>query len=40
MKPRFPAGEYFRFYGLRLEHLELSQARTDRDASRSHQSRA
>ena len=21
----FPAGEYFRFYGLRLEHLELAK---------------
>ncbi len=33
------ASEYFRFYGLRLEHLELCEAERDRDAPRSHQSR-
>ena len=36
----FPAGEYFRFYGLRLEHMELAQAGRDRDASGPDQSRA
>jgi aspartate carbamoyltransferase catalytic subunit len=24
-EPALPAGEYFRFYGLRLEHLELAR---------------
>ena len=31
----FPASEYFRFYGLRLEHLRPGQAGRDRDASRA-----
>ena len=35
----FPAGEYFRFYGLRLEHMEAGQAGRDRHASGAHQSR-
>jgi hypothetical protein len=36
----FPAGEYFRFYGLRLEHLKLAKSGCDRDASGADQSRA
>ena len=35
----FPASEYFRFYGLRLEHLELARPDVHRDASRAHQPR-
>ena len=31
----FPANEYFRFYGLRPEHVETRQTERDRDASRS-----
>ena len=30
-----PAGEYFRFYGLRLEHVGLAKPGCDRDASRA-----
>ncbi len=36
----FPASEYFRFYGLRLEHLDLAQAGRHRDAPGPHQPRA
>jgi aspartate carbamoyltransferase catalytic subunit len=35
----FPASEYFQFYGLRLEHLDLAKPDVHRDASRAHQSR-
>ena len=35
----FPASEYFHFYGLRLEHIELAKPDVHRDASRPDQSR-